>query len=95
MGSLPRKEERPKDTWNVNNVLEKAKLYRKQRDQSLWGIRNDGSGWLQTQGNFWIDGIVWYGIVVVNIWLHASVNGEGNGNPLQYACLENPMDRGA
>ena len=21
--------------------------------------------------------------------------GEGNGNPLQYACLENPMDRGA
>ena len=21
--------------------------------------------------------------------------GKGNGNPLQYACLENPMDRGA
>ena len=21
--------------------------------------------------------------------------GEGNGNPLQYACLENPMDGGA
>ena len=21
-------------------------------------------------------------------------NGEGNGNPLQYSCLENPMDRG-
>ena len=21
--------------------------------------------------------------------------GEGNGNPLQYACLETPMDRGA
>ena len=21
--------------------------------------------------------------------------GEGNGNPLQYYCLENPMDRGA
>jgi len=21
--------------------------------------------------------------------------GEGNGNPLQYHCLENPMDRGA
>ena len=21
--------------------------------------------------------------------------GEGNGNPLQYACLGNPMDRGA
>ena len=25
-----------------------------------------------------------------NIW-----SGEGNGNPLQYSCLENPMDRGA
>ena len=21
--------------------------------------------------------------------------GEGNGNPLQYSCLEDPMDRGA
>ena len=21
--------------------------------------------------------------------------GEGNGNPLQYSCLENPRDRGA
>ena len=21
--------------------------------------------------------------------------GEGNGNPLQYSCLENPVDRGA
>ena len=24
-----------------------------------------------------------------------SHNGEGNGNPLQRSCLENPMDRGA
>ena len=24
-----------------------------------------------------------------------SFPGEGNGNPLQYSCLENPMDRGA
>ena len=22
-------------------------------------------------------------------------SGEGNGNPLQYSCWENPMDRGA
>ena len=28
--------------------------------------------------------------------LQASVqNGEGNGTPLQYSCLENPMDGGA
>ena len=25
----------------------------------------------------------------------ADYNGEGNGTPLQYSCLENPMDRGA
>ena len=23
------------------------------------------------------------------------IDGEGNGNPLQYSCLENPMDGGA
>ena len=23
------------------------------------------------------------------------IPGEGNGDPLQYSCLENPMDRGA
>ena len=23
------------------------------------------------------------------------ISGGGNGNPLQYSCLENPMDRGA
>ena len=23
------------------------------------------------------------------------ITGEGNGNPLQYSCLENPVDRGA
>ena len=30
------------------------------------------------------------------IWgLMLKLNGEGNGTPLQYSCLENPMDRGA
>ena len=29
-------------------------------------------------------------------WLFPIIyNGEGNGNPLQYSCLENPVDRGA
>ena len=32
-----------------------------------------------------------------NLWIDVcSVpEGEGNGTPLQYSCLENPMDRGA
>ena len=31
------------------------------------------------------------------VYLHviSNTNGEGNGTPLQYSCLENPMDRGA
>ena len=28
-------------------------------------------------------------------WVFEPQLGEGNGNPLQYSCLENPMDRGA
>ena len=28
-------------------------------------------------------------------WALGSIIGEGNGNPLQYSCLENPMDGGA
>ena len=38
----------------------------------------------------------------LNIWkftahilLKPGLENEGNGNPLQYSCLENPMDRGA
>jgi len=32
----------------------------------------------------------------VEIWMGlTSINGEGNGNPLQYSCLENPLDGGA
>ena len=28
------------------------------------------------------------------LWLRNIPFGEGNGNPLQYSCQENPMDRG-
>ena len=51
----------------------------------------------------------WQGPLVAQTVKHLSINvgdlgsipgsvrfpGEGNGNPLQYSCLENPMDRGA
>ena len=35
--------------------------------------------------------------VAFQITWHFVINnlGEGNSNPLQYSCLENPMDRGA
>ena len=33
-------------------------------------------------------------LVVVYLLSHVQL-GEGNGNPLQYSCMENPRDRGA
>ena len=33
-------------------------------------------------------------VELMYILLENTVYGEGNGNPLQYSCLENPMDRG-
>ena len=32
-------------------------------------------------------------LMAIKVWLE--VIGEGNGTPLQYSCLENPMDGGA
>ena len=41
-------------------------------------------------------------VLLLGIWIsyclyvrRKCLFGEGNGNPLQYACLGNPMDRGA
>ena len=31
----------------------------------------------------------------VFLWTSSFISREGNGTPLQYSCLENPMDRGA
>ena len=35
------------------------------------------------------------GSAVKNLPANAGSPGEGNGNPLQYSCLENPLNRGA
>ena len=53
-----------------------------------------------------IDGTICYDLSFLNVDLKPSFSlssftlikrffGEGNGNPLQYSCLENPMDGGA
>ena len=34
-------------------------------------------------------------VIILILHTFISLSGEGNGNPLQYSCLENPMDRGA
>ena len=33
--------------------------------------------------------------IILNYTIYTCTYIEGNGNPLQYSCLENPMDRGA
>ena len=35
------------------------------------------------------------GVLCLRLPFPAWFGGEGNGNPLQYSCLENPMDGGA
>ena len=37
-----------------------------------------------------------YLVLELHLFIYLYINsGEGNGNPLQYSCLENPVDRGA
>ena len=38
---------------------------------------------------------VGYGRILKHLYESVASKGEGNGNPLQYSCLENPMDGGA
>ena len=34
-------------------------------------------------------------LYIYSLYIYISICGEGSGNPLQYSCLENPMDGGA
>ena len=53
----------------------------------------------------YFQGLPWLTQLVKNLWATQETQvqflsqedfpGEGNGNPLQYSCLENSMDRGA
>ena len=44
----------------------------------------------------WLRGREAESSAAARIWFHFLIEGgEGNGTPLQYSCLENPMDGGA
>ena len=34
-------------------------------------------------------------LYIHNIYVYTEIYGEGDGTPLQYSCLANPIDRGA
>ena len=56
-----------------------------------WRIPMDRGAWgLQSMGSLELD-------TIEQLHFHFSLSciGEGNGNPLQCSCLENPRDRGA
>ena len=48
----------------------------------MWAIA-EGKGWGHAQGVGHSEG---------KGWGHGFASREGNGTPLQYSCLENPMD---
>ena len=39
--------------------------------------------------------VKFFGVFVLYLCKLVHIYGEGNGTPLQYSCLENPMDGGA
>ena len=41
----------------------------------------------------WVRSLGWEDPPEEDMVTHPSILGEGNGNPLQYSCLDNPMDR--
>ena len=59
----------------------------------LWstGSRLAGFSSSSIQAQYlWLSGLVG----LMESWPHEMWKGEGNGTPLQYSCLENPMDGG-
>ena len=61
-------------------------------DKKLWYI------FLLYKKNLSVSISIQVKFIHINSFLLLIINlipGEGNGNPLQYSCLENPMDRGA
>ena len=53
--------------------------------------------WTAEPGRLWSMGSLTVGNRTERLHFHFSLSciGEGNGNPLQYSCLENPRDGGA
>ena len=76
--------------WHqVEMDLEKTMAH--QSSTLAWKIpRKEEPGWLQSMRSLRV-GHDW----ATSLWIFTYMHGEGNGNPLQCSCLENPRDGGA
>ena len=61
----------------------------------LLGLRRVGHDWVTgRQEEHWLEFPGLYSVGVWSVGGSGRSPGEGNGNPLQYSCIRNPMDRG-
>ena len=51
-------------------------------------------GEIESKGKSWRQRIRWLDSITDSVDMNLSKLGEGNGTPLQYSCLENPMGGG-
>ena len=78
--------------WKLFNVCYYADSTKWQRS-SRWD-RITQAGWLTQQT--WISAyflLKFFKSIFLHLYFHSLKQGEGNGIPLQYSCLENPMDK--
>ena len=86
--------------WEEDGLFNKYKIKRELNfpTEKKLPLLNLGTEWRElkrTSLRIWTVSQYWFRF---SVWIHATVlskTGEGNGNPLQYSCLENPMDGGA
>ena len=67
------------------------------KDKETWRNAGHGVTKSQTQLSDWTISVSEKNLkkyIYIYIYIYAKL-GEGNGNPLQYSCQENPVDRGA
>ena len=83
-------------TWNsgfVKNEGSQGKIWEMEGNWNGLYCVNNGKARVWGEHQMLIVADKWVGFLLWNCFY--SNNGEGNGTPLQYSCLENPMDGGA
>ena len=82
--------------WGMISLLIQAYMHGGNRLFMVWTLITCGGIWQGLELDNKMDGatIVKYNKSSRFGWTEG-IYGEGNGNPLQYSCLDNPMDKGA